>query len=107
MQQLLQRQRRLHRQEVKYAPAFFVYELGIINRLLQTLLRPLFIKYLILGCYSGEDHVSLVEGGQRQIKNLKLGDRIWSLAPDYVTLIEDEVILMPHSEPKTTSLYQF
>ncbi|CAF2080502.1 unnamed protein product [Rotaria magnacalcarata] len=53
------------------------------------------------GCYFGEDYVNLVEGGQRTIKNLLVGDRIWTLSNDGKHLIDDEIILMLHAEPKT------
>lgn len=59
---------------------------------------------MILGCYSGEDYVSLVQGGQRLIKNIQAGDRIWTLSHDGKTLIQDEIIAMLHSETKTKSL---
>ncbi|CAF4548875.1 unnamed protein product [Rotaria socialis] len=52
-------------------------------------------------CYFGEDYVNLVDGGQRAIKNLLVGDRIWTLSSDGRHLIDDEIILMLHAEPKT------
>jgi hypothetical protein len=41
--------------------------------------------------------VNLVDGGQRSIKSLKVGDRIWSLSHDGNSLIEDEVVLMMYN----------
>lgn len=49
--------------------------------------------------------VNLVEGGQRFIENLQVGDRIWSLSPDGQTLIPDEIIMMMHNGPKHPSIY--
>lgn len=51
------------------------------------------------GCFDGKDLVNLVDGGQRAIEHLKVGDRIWSLSPDGQSLIPDEVIMMMHNGP--------
>jgi hypothetical protein len=59
------------------------------------------IKY-ILACLYGKDQVNLIDGGQRSIQNLKVGDRVWSLSPDGDSLIEDEILLMAQSEPNKT-----
>ncbi|CAF1021060.1 unnamed protein product [Adineta steineri] len=60
------------------------------------------------GCYFGGDFVNLVNGNYRRIDQLQVGDRIWSLANDGQTLIEDEMILMMHSESNSSiSFYTF
>jgi len=55
-------------------------------------------------CYSGEDTVNLVGGGQRRIRDLKVGDRIWSLNHRGTQLIEDEVFMMADNGPKKPSI---
>jgi hypothetical protein len=47
--------------------------------------------------------VNLVEGGQRAIEELKVGDQIWSLTRDGTSLIKDEVLLMADNGPNKTS----
>ncbi|CAF0906505.1 unnamed protein product [Adineta steineri] len=60
------------------------------------------------GCYFGGDFVNLVNGNYRRIDQLQVGDRIWSLANDGQTLIEDEMILMMHAESNSSiSFYTF
>jgi len=56
---------------------------------------------LLIACYFGGDFASLVEGGYKQIGQLKAGDRVWSLSNDGKQLIEDEVMVMPHNAPLT------
>jgi hypothetical protein len=46
------------------------------------------------GCYFGGDQVNLVDGGQRSIQELKVGDQIWSISLDGNDLIKDEIVLM-------------
>ena len=46
--------------------------------------------------------VNLVEGGQRAIEELKVGDRIWSLTRDGTSLIKDEILLMADNGPNKT-----
>jgi hypothetical protein len=43
--------------------------------------------------------VNLVDGGQRSIEHLKVGDRIWSINDDGTTLFEDEILLMADNGP--------
>jgi hypothetical protein len=43
--------------------------------------------------------VNLIDGGQRSIEHLKVGDQIWSISPDGKSFIKDEIILMMHNEP--------
>lgn len=57
-----------------------------------------------LACYFGDDYVHLIEGGQRQIKNLQVGDRVWGLTDNGQRLIEDEIMCIPHAGPSTISL---
>ncbi|CAF0895358.1 unnamed protein product [Adineta steineri] len=57
------------------------------------------------GCYFGGDFVNLVNGNYRRIDQLQVGDRIWSLANDGQTLIEDEMILMMHAESNNSILF--
>ena len=56
------------------------------------------------GCYFGKDRVNLVDGGQRYIESLKVGDRVWSLSADGNSFIEDEIVLMMHNEPYRAGL---
>ena len=65
------------------------------------------IYFLSVACYFGGDYVSLVDGGQRQIKNLKVGDRVWSLDAAGTTLVQDEIIVIPHAGPSSSSLSRF
>lgn len=58
---------------------------------------------LRIACYFGEDYVSLVAGGRRQIRNLKVGDRIWTIRSDGQKLIADEIMCIPHAGPTTFS----
>ena len=51
------------------------------------------------GCFDGRDLVNLIDGGQRAIEHLNVGDRIWSLSSDGQTLIPDEIIMMMHNGP--------
>jgi len=46
--------------------------------------------------------VNLIDGGQRSIEQLKVGDRVWSVSSDGTKLIQDEIILMMHNEPHKT-----
>ncbi|CAF4218339.1 unnamed protein product, partial [Adineta steineri] len=57
------------------------------------------------GCYYGEDLVSLVEGGQRRIKYLKVGDRVWSINNHNYELVQDEIILMMHNGPNEKVIF--
>ncbi|CAF1134440.1 unnamed protein product [Adineta steineri] len=57
------------------------------------------------GCYYGGDLVNLVEGGQRHIKNLKVGDKIWSINDHNFELVEDEIVLMMHNEPSQKAMF--
>ncbi|CAF4263302.1 unnamed protein product, partial [Adineta steineri] len=47
----------------------------------------------------------LVEGGRRHIKNLKVGDKIWSINDHSYELIEDEIVLMMHNEPNEKVMF--
>ena len=58
-----------------------------------------------LACFYGKDRVNLVEGGQRAIENLKVGDRIWSTNHDGTALFEDQVMLMADNGPNKTSQF--
>jgi len=59
---------------------------------------------LIGGCYYGEDRVDLVNGGQRYIKELKVGDQIWSIKKKKSEIIKDEIVLMMHNDPNKSGL---
>jgi hypothetical protein len=50
-------------------------------------------------CFFGKDMVNLIDGGQRSIEQLKVGDQIWSISSDGNFIIKDEIILMMHNEP--------
>jgi hypothetical protein len=56
-------------------------------------------------CYFGGDLVNLADGRYRQNDDLQVGDRIWSLAKDGKTLVEDKMILMMHVESTSSSIY--
>ena len=56
-------------------------------------------------CYYGADIVRLLNGSYRQIDQLKVGDRLWTLAKDGRTLIEDEMILMMIAETNASSKF--
>lgn len=60
---------------------------------------------ILLVCFYGKDMVNLVDGGQRSIENLKVGDRIWTLSHNGATLFEDEVMLMADNGPNRTGIY--
>ncbi len=62
------------------------------------------ILILIGGCYYGEDRVDLVNGGQRSIKELKVGDQIWSINKPKSEIIQDEIVLMMHNGPNKSGL---
>ncbi|CAF4199628.1 unnamed protein product, partial [Adineta steineri] len=57
------------------------------------------------GCFYGEDLVSLIGGGQRRIKNLKIGDKVWSISGHHYDLVEDEIVLMMHNEPNQKAVF--
>ncbi|CAF3662595.1 unnamed protein product [Adineta steineri] len=60
------------------------------------------------GCYFGDDYVDLVHGGRRRIRNLKAGDRVWTLINDGKNFVEDEIMIIPHAGPNTlTYFYTF
>ena len=69
--------------------------------------RKLNIFFLKIGCYFGNDYVNLVEGGRRQIKYLKVGDRVRTLSSNGQHIIEDEVFYIPHVAQTTSSMYHF
>ncbi len=48
-----------------------------------------------------------MQGGRRCIKNLKVGDRVWTLSNDGKHLVEDEIYVIAHAVPNTLSLYTF
>ncbi|CAF1484948.1 unnamed protein product [Adineta ricciae] len=59
-------------------------------------------------CYFGGDYVHLLDGGQRQISSLKVGDRVWALSQDGKYLIDDIIMVIPHGGPQTlTEFYTF
>ena len=62
-----------------------------------------FFVHSFIACYFGEDLVNLVQGGQRKIRHLKAGDKIWSLSSDGHRWIEDEIMCVPHAGPNTPS----
>ena len=53
-------------------------------------------------CLNGKDKVNLVDGGQRAIEDLKIGDRIWTLNHHGTALFQDEVIFMMDNGPNKT-----
>jgi len=69
--------------------------------------KEIILFILIKGgsCYFGGDLVNLINRGYRRIDDLQVGDRIWSLAQDGKTLVEDEMILMMHAESNSTSIH--
>ena len=56
------------------------------------------------GCFYGGDYVNLVDGGQRRVDGLQVGDRIWSLSNDGKHLVEDEIVLMLHAERNSSGV---
>ncbi len=58
-------------------------------------------------CFYGKDMVNLIDGGQRSIEELKVGDRIWSISPDGNYFIKDEIILMMDNGPNKTGHSDF
>lgn len=65
-----------------------------------------FLKCLCrIACYYGNDQVSLVGGGSKSIKDLKSGDKVYSISEDGKDLIEDEIVLMMHNEPFKEALF--
>jgi len=56
-------------------------------------------------CFYGKDKVNLIDGGQRSIEELKVGDRIWSISDDGKSLIKDEIVLMMQNGPNATALF--
>ena len=62
---------------------------------------------MYLACYSGDDYAHLAGGGQRQIKNLQVGDRVWGLSDDGQRLIEDEIMCIPHAGPNSLSSFDY
>ena len=56
-------------------------------------------------CFYGKDTVNLVDGGQRAIEDLKIGDRIWTLNHRGTALFQDEVIFMMDNGPKKTGKF--
>ena len=59
--------------------------------------------FLAPSCFYSKDTVNLVEGGQRAVEDLKVGDRIWSMNRDGTSIFEDEVMLMSDNGPNKTS----
>jgi hypothetical protein len=47
----------------------------------------------------------LINGGERSIEELKVGDRVQSISSDGKSYIEDEIVMMMHNEPNTSSNY--
>jgi hypothetical protein len=39
--------------------------------------------------------------------NLQVGDRVWSLSRDGKHIVDDELVLMLHSERNTSGVYNF
>ncbi|CAF1096044.1 unnamed protein product [Adineta ricciae] len=56
-------------------------------------------------CYYGKDKVQLIDGTQRSIEHLHIGDRIWTLTPPAQTPIQDEIILIMHNGTNLPALF--
>ncbi|CAF1562050.1 unnamed protein product [Adineta ricciae] len=56
-------------------------------------------------CYYGKDKVRLINGNERSIESLKIGDRVWTISSDGKSLIEDEIILMMHNGRNVSTLF--
>ena len=50
--------------------------------------------------------MNLIDGGQRTIEQLKVGDRIWSMTEDTSRLVPDEIILMMHNGLNQAGLFE-
>ena len=55
-------------------------------------------------CFYGKDLVSLVNGEQRRIEDLQVGDRVWSIDHQKNRLVEDKIVRMMHNEPNKTGM---
>lgn len=47
-----------------------------------------------------------MDGGRRQIRNLRAGDRVWSLSSDGSQLVEDEIMCIAHAAPNILSTFR-
>ncbi|CAF3828902.1 unnamed protein product [Rotaria sp. Silwood1] len=52
------------------------------------------------GCLYGDDLVLLQDGSRKQLKNLRSGDKVYSI-DQQGKLVKDEIIMMLHGGPKT------
>ncbi len=50
----------------------------------------------------GKDMINLIDGENRSIEQLKVGNEIWSITPDRNSFIKDEIHLIMHHKPYKT-----
>ena len=65
----------------------------------------MFVFCLANSCYYGKDKVRLINGNERSIDSLRIGDRVWTISSDGKSLIEDEIILMMHNGRNVSTLF--
>jgi hypothetical protein len=56
-----------------------------------------------VGCFAGDSLVSLTNGEQKQIGNLKIGDEVLSVGHSEV--IPSEMVIMLHKETSKQGIY--
>ncbi len=69
----------------------------------------MFLEFYCLGnpkCFSGDGHVSMVNGETKMLRDLRPGDRVLVMNSEQ-QIVEDEVILMLDSQPNRPGLYFF
>ncbi len=63
------------------------------------MLKNSFIPIEDDGCLYGDDFVLLQDGSRKQLKNLRSGDKVYSIDKEGKR-VKDEIIMMLHGGPK-------
>ncbi|CAF1620893.1 unnamed protein product, partial [Didymodactylos carnosus] len=56
----------------------------------------------VYACFNGNDHVTLINGQHKQIEDLHVGDRIYTINVYKNKIEEDVIMMMAHTEPEKT-----
>jgi hypothetical protein len=58
-------------------------------------------------CFSGDDNVTLFDGSSRAMRDLQVGDLVWTVSDDMKTLVLSEVFMMPHNVRDKTCEFSY
>jgi hypothetical protein len=58
-------------------------------------------------CFSGDDNVTLFDGSSKAMRDLQVGDVVWTVSDDMKTLVLSEIFIMPHNVRNKTSEFSY